>query len=203
MPWRGPQSQQAWRRRHLGLGAAAALTCLTLTGLGAARGQPPSDPQGTLQVRPAPPAPWEKAGLSASLGLGYGYGLLGFQARYDFPLRWWLHVSPFVGGGTAAGFTTEHPVGAVGLSTSLGMRHRLAVDVAIAPVGIQQLNLHGVVVDHRTMYGPLVAGGYELVRAGGFFGRLLVGYAWGQWTQGAWEPVSETTFTLGLGARLW
>ena len=38
----------------------------------------------------------DRPGFTVSFGLGYGYGILGAQLRYDRPLRPWLHVAPFV-----------------------------------------------------------------------------------------------------------
>jgi hypothetical protein len=200
----GSRSQRSPRHRCLVAVAIAIVASPEFAAAGAS--QTPTAPAthaGIAQGKPLDPAPWQKRGLTLSAGVGYGYGLLGLQARFDLALRWWLHASPFLAGGTARGLSTEQLVAAAGISTGLGMRHRFAVDLAVAPYAFQDLNLHGSIVDRRTIYGPAVAGGYELFTAGGVLLRIMLGYAWGRWTQGSSTTLSGMTLTLGVGRRVW
>lgn len=145
----------------------------------------------------------ERPGFTASFGLGSAYGVLGLQVRYDRPLRPWLHLAPFLGGGTNTESGWSSLVGSVGLSAGLGWRHRLTADFVLAPVVWNELNLHGTEVDLRTIYGPHLAAGYEHASDSGAFQRVLVGYGWGEWGKGAGPFPSEQTLTVGFGWRVW
>ncbi len=147
------------------------------------------------------PSVYERPGVTASLGLGYAYGVLGGQIRYDRPLRPWLHLAPFVAGG----FHYERVVvaGAIGMSVGFGRRQRLVVDLAVAPVQWQELNLHGTTIDFRTIYGPTVGVGYEDVSESGVMRRITFGYGWGMWGKGEGLFSSRLSVTFGAGGRLW
>lgn len=69
-------------------------------------------------------------------------------------------------------------VGCTGVSAGVGWQNRLAVDLAVAPVAFEALDLHGTVVCLRAAFGPTVAGGYERAAAKGWFLRAAVGYGW-------------------------
>jgi hypothetical protein len=160
-----------------------------------------SGPPPSAQAERAPP-PWATRGLTISGGLGYAYGLLGAQARYDLPFKMWLRVAPFLSGGTLGSIKDKWLMASTGLSASVGYRHRAALDLTISPVAFQDLILHGTVVDHRTLYGPVVAAGYEFFSSGGFMMRVLFGYGWGVWSRGDSPSISGLSFVLGLGGRV-
>jgi hypothetical protein len=155
--------------------------------------------QAAIEARPA----FSSRGLTISAGLGFEYGFLGVQARYDLPLREWLHVAPFAAPGMAHDYGNTWLVGSLGVAGSVGVKHRLALDLAVAPVAWEPLSLHGTVVDVRTLYGPHVGAGYEVVTAKGFLFRSMIGYGWGQWSTGVGTSFSGVNISLGIGRRVW
>jgi hypothetical protein len=158
-----------------------------------------ADPTPTVAVRP--PAR-ERPGLTATVGLGYAYGGLGGQFRFDLPVRPWLELAPFGGAGLLDGSQLKSLSWAGGVSASLGRRHRLTADLAVAAIAGEDLVLHGTVVDSRIIYGPNVGVGYEFFSNFGGLVRLLVGYGWGLWGKGEGPFPSTVTFALGLGGRV-
>ena len=155
-------------------------------------------------AEPTPPAlsqaafPRERMGLDLAMGFGSIYGTIGLQARFDVPVRRWLLVAPFLGGGLF--FKEGSGVGAApaaGVSLSVGHRFRLAVDLGVGPVALVDLDVHGTAVDTRTLLGPLVALGLEVARENGAYVRASIGAAWPEWPS---LVSSRATLVINVGA---
>ena len=146
----------------------------------------------------------ETRGLSAGLGLGTDYGGCGLQLRYDFPLRPWLQVAPFVGAGwLPTTWGSALATGAAGVGIGLGHRHRLTITLAVAPIIEEPLDLHGTVVDGRAVYGPGALLGYEHITDSGFFQRIGLGYGFPLWGRADSYAAGTLLVTFGAGIRLW
>jgi hypothetical protein len=134
----------------------------------AAESRPAAHAQGQASLPAAPvvanqPVKRERRGLGLSLGGGMAYTGIGLQARYDVPLRPWWTVSPYVADGLLFGWTAV----AGGVTSSIGRRHRVVVDVGVAPLYTTRLDLHGTTVTERRAYGPMTGFGYEYMSDNG------------------------------------
>jgi hypothetical protein len=150
---------------------------------------------------PGPRPKRETHGLALAAGLGIAYGFLGLQARYDVPVTRSVTVSPFVASGLAFGVLS----GPVGVSTALGARHRFVVDLAVAPMDRMRFILHGTTVTDRSIFGPMLAAGYEHMSDGGWFQRTTIELGYATWTT---APVSVNSYPvifggLAFGRRIW
>ena len=171
---------------------------------------PPPPPAATVSAGPPAPArpptvavapvlKRDRHGLALSLGLGLMYGLLGAQARYDIPVRPSLTVSPFVVAGVIGLLA-----GPVGVGAALGARHRLVLDVALAPQGRQGLYLHGTAIEGALIYGPVAGIGYEHMSDGGWIQRVTIDYGYAAWGSVlAIEDPHTLLFSAGFGRRFW
>jgi hypothetical protein len=144
----------------------------------------------------AAPTRRERHGPALMVGLGIAYSVLGAQARYDIPVRRAVTVSPFVAGGLFG-------AGPFGVSTMLGGRHRLVVDLAVAPLGREQLYLHGTVVDGSRIYGPAAGVGYEHMSDGGWLQRATLEYAYEAWGSTALSHHYVIFGGFAFGRRIW
>ena len=167
----------------------------------AAPGATPT-PAITAAVAVTPPRPTrETHGLALAAGFGIEYGVLGLQARYDIPIRPRLIVSPFVSAGINFGLLS----GPIGVSTALGTRHRFVVDLGVAPLDRFRLWVHGTPVADRTIFGPMLAAGYEHMSDGGWFQRTTIEVAYEAWSAVAVPINSHLVLFSGLavGRRIW
>ena len=140
----------------------------------------------------------ERHGPALLVGFGIAYSLLGAQVRYDIPVRRLLTVSPFIAGGVFGALA-----GPFGVTTMLGGRHRLVVDLAVAPLGRDQLNLHGTWVDGPMVYGPAAGLGYEHMSDGGWLQRATIEYAYETWGSAALSQHHVIFWGFGFGRRIW
>jgi hypothetical protein len=108
-----------------------------------------------------------------ALGLGHGYGLLGLQLTFPVQLGRSIALGPFVGvGGVPPWEEAEgHWTIAGGLVAYWGTRHRVFVELSVAPVAVWTLELHGTVVATDPDYGPATIIGYEFLVESGFLLR--------------------------------
>ena len=153
----------------------------------------------TVVAQPATRLKRERHGLALLFGMGITYGFFGGQLRYDIPVRPSLTVSPFV----VAGILGVLP-GPIGVATGFGARHRLVVDVGVAPLVHDELYLHDTRITERTVFGPIAGAGYEHVSDGGWIQRVTVEYAYAAW--GAVKPLHapHVVFLGGaIGWRVW
>ncbi len=141
----------------------------------------------------------ERPGLGLSFGLGMAYTGVGLQARYDLPLRPWWTLSPYVADGLLFGWTAV----AGGVTSSVGRRHRIVVDVGVAPQYTTRLNLHGTTVAERRAYGPMTSLGYEYNSDNGAWQRLTFEYGWPLWNSPPLGRDRAMFVCLAFGWRLW
>jgi hypothetical protein len=161
-----------------------------------------------IAAAPAAPAPGgvperprrERHGLALALGAGFSMGILGVQARYDIPVRRRLTVSPFVAAGVLFGLLA----GPAGVTTTFGARHRLAVDLGVAPLIRAHLILHGTPVEGQVIYGPCGGIGYEHMSDGGWLQRVTFDFGYATWGSPV-PPATPYVGTIGFafGRRIW
>ena len=182
------------RRPARAAGAAAAVVAIV-----AASGVPALADETAAAVASGP-VTRERRGLSLGIGLGYVYGGAGLRAGYDLPLRRIWTVTPFVGGG----FYFNSTMGAAaGVTNALGVRHRLVVDLAVAPVEGRILNLHGTDITARVLYGPAVGIGYEHMSDRGVSQRFTLAYGHPMWGAPLGGYPIAAMVNFGFAARLW
>jgi len=170
----------------------------------AAGARPAAHAQGQAPLPAAPvvaiqPVKRERPGLGLSFGGGMAYTGIGLQARYDVPLRPWWTMSPYVANGLVFGWTAV----AGGVTTSVGRRHRVVVDVGVAPSYATRLNLHGTTVTERRVYGPMTGFGYEYMSDNGAWQRMTFEYGWPLWNAPPLGLDRAIFVCFAAGWRLW
>lgn len=170
----------------------------------AAESPPAAQAQGQAPLPAAPvvaiqPVKRERRGLGLSLGAGMAYTGIGLQARYDVPLRPWWTVSPYVANGLLFGWTAV----AGGVTSSVGRRHRVVVDVGVAPSYTARLDLHGTTITERRVYGPMISLGYEYMSDNGPWTRMTVEYGWPLWNSPPLGLDRAIFVCFAVGWRLW
>jgi hypothetical protein len=148
----------------------------------------------------------ETSGLALSVELGrhaLGYGL---GATYYQPFRAIAGLPVTLFADVGAGVWGRVPralVGAAGMGAGLGRKHRGLLRLGWAVIGRSILSLHGTRVADRSLYGPEVQGGYELVSDAGPVVRALVGGAYlpRDWQESRFRW--QATFSVGVGWKFW
>jgi len=117
------------------------------------------------------------SGLAVGAGLGYHAPLFGGELQYHQVIarRWWL--VPYAGLGIAP---TGGPLlagVAGGVMCAWGQRHRIVVDtgVGVEAAEVYRSLLTGNPVEAHSMYGVVMAAGYQYVADGGFWIGAMVG----------------------------
>jgi hypothetical protein len=111
-----------------------------------------------------------------------------------------LTLSPFV----AAGVVFGPLAGPIGVSTALGARHRFVVDLGVAPLEHTSLILGVSTVAERTVFGPMLAAGYEHMSDSGWFQRATIEIAYATWSHAPLAESHPDLFSgLAVGRRIW
>jgi hypothetical protein len=87
-----------------------------------------------------------------------------------------------------------------GLTTSIGLRHRLAIDLGGGHVSIERMSLHGVPVYARRL-GLFAGAGWECVVDGSFLFRLMAAWVYVPTARVSGRQVPAVS--IALGAKLW
>jgi hypothetical protein len=169
----------------------------------AVESRPVAQAQGQASLPAAPvvaiqPVKRERHGLGLSFGVGMAHAGFGLQARYDVPLLPWWTMSPYVADGLF-GWTAV----AGGVTSSVGRRHRVVVDVGVAPSYTTRLVLHGTTITERRAYGPMTSFGYEYMSDNGAWQRLTLEYGWPLWNSPPAGLDRAILVGLAFGWRLW
>jgi hypothetical protein len=134
-------------------------------------------PEARTERTPERRPPGARTGPSAALGIGHGYGLLGLQLSFPIAVSQSLALGPFLGVGGLPAHEEAEGVWTVagGLLGYWGTRHRLLLELSVAPVALRTLDLHGTRVATDAAYGPAAIVGYEFVSDPGFLVRAGAG----------------------------